>query len=1038
MEDDDDVVVVAEKTLEEVLKDRYDAAKARGDVVELESPVPPGTLALAAHPVARSDVSRGSQNPTPPMPGASPRLPGSPPAMGQSDPLVTGPASWQLPEGPYARPGWDGLANKPSGGPVDPDDVNPVAERPAPGRPLSRQDRVLEASTVSALAAQLRAMDVKMGRSVVEDGSVRPLPFPLVRSKAVSTLKIMGLEILFPFPQALPAQIKVMVAVLRSLQGYPSRKGEATLVESPTGTGKTVALLCAALAWQRREMERGGSPKIVYGTRTHSQVKTVIRELERTAYRPSMTFLGSRERMCLNPVARASGGASLSGCCRDYTRAMERSRREGKALGEPVLGKTPCVWYGNLAKSSYAAQLHQRVQADPSGGSATSGRGAGVLDIEDLALHCSGGVPPAPLDGEPASQSPSSDTDEITEDVLLGPMDVGDLDGADLTARQAADTADGWELVVVIPQLGKHEHGRPPKQTTSLVRTGDVIIAASHGLGQPTDVKALLEAMPVATMGAHARVPLKEAAGVIGQNVLLVVRRRLVGCPYFTAKALAEDAQLVICPYNYIIDPGVKAGLNINLDNAVVIIDEAHNIEDTCREAGSGAIDLFTLLEVAKSVRRYDAHGDRSTARAAESLNTLLGPLCTALSRRRSLFERSASGAPSQAQRQLQEREKFRIPPEERRLLHRWPINGTTQAFAELLGPAFTGVENLKRTVDSIVETLSDNMREDTGFIASSQQALESMMTFLRCLSICAEHPDASVVILTCWYNGGCSHPRKAPDLDNVPPDWRCDGSAHEWGFELGVWLLSPAPMMTPVVDDCHALVLTSGTLSPMDAMQYELGPSFQQRMSKTARVVSANHVVGAEQLLVRVVHTSPPGPTSLSLNCVASSLQQPGFLLELGRTVLNLVAATPPSSGVIVFVPSYSIARRMQQVHRLPASNDVGGGGLFAPGNIARRKDSPLRPCRPARCGPTCWITATTSRGWRRRPYGARGVLRERASVRPPILPTLLTRGAPPVQGIPAAAQGRSARGALRRREPSWGRPRPGRHRRALSPGGG
>ena len=52
----------------------------------------------------------------------------------------------------------------------------------------------------------------------------------------------------FPFPEPYPSQIVMMEKILFAL-----REGTNALLESPTGTGKTVCLLCATLAFAEHE-----------------------------------------------------------------------------------------------------------------------------------------------------------------------------------------------------------------------------------------------------------------------------------------------------------------------------------------------------------------------------------------------------------------------------------------------------------------------------------------------------------------------------------------------------------------------------------------------------------------------------------------------------------------------------------------------------------------------------------------------------------------------------------------------------------------
>ena len=62
------------------------------------------------------------------------------------------------------------------------------------------------------------------------------------------------------------------------------------------------------------------------------------------------------------------------------------------------------------------------------------------------------------------------------------------------------------------------------------------------------------------------------------------VRKRSLAC--------AENAELIFCPYNYLLDPVIRRAVQIDVEDAVIILDEAHNIEDICRR---GSLLLFKL-----------------------------------------------------------------------------------------------------------------------------------------------------------------------------------------------------------------------------------------------------------------------------------------------------------------------------------------------------------------------------------------------------------------------------------------------------------
>jgi hypothetical protein len=117
-----------------------------------------------------------------------------------------------------------------------------------------------------------------------------------------NSLCIDGVSIYYPQDRKpFKPQVELSTSIIRAL----SQKQNA-LLESPTGTGKTLALLTTALSWQkyRRDLFNKKKNMIFYCSRTHSQLKQVVDEVRRLnpaiTEDVTMTVLGSRKKLYQN------------------------------------------------------------------------------------------------------------------------------------------------------------------------------------------------------------------------------------------------------------------------------------------------------------------------------------------------------------------------------------------------------------------------------------------------------------------------------------------------------------------------------------------------------------------------------------------------------------------------------------------------------------------------------------------------------------------------------------------------------------------
>ncbi|XP_068769164.1 regulator of telomere elongation helicase 1 isoform X2 [Struthio camelus] len=213
-----------------------------------------------------------------------------------------------------------------------------------------------------------------------------------------------GITVDFPF-QPYKCQEAYMAKVLECLQ-----KKVNGILESPTGTGKTLCLLCSTLAWREhfkdtisarkiaqrmngvelfpdRPMSSWGNaavdadvpayytdvPKIIYASRTHSQLTQVINELKNTVYRPKICVLGSREQLCINPEVKRqeSNHVQIYMCrmkvmahtCHFYNNVEEKSTE--KELIDSIMDIEDLVKNGNKHRACpYYLSRSLKQQAD--------------------------------------------------------------------------------------------------------------------------------------------------------------------------------------------------------------------------------------------------------------------------------------------------------------------------------------------------------------------------------------------------------------------------------------------------------------------------------------------------------------------------------------------------------------------------------------------------------------------------------------------------------------------------------------------------
>ncbi|EQC25210.1 hypothetical protein SDRG_16908 [Saprolegnia diclina VS20] len=357
---------------------------------------------------------------------------------------------------------------------------------------------------------------------------------------------------------------------------------------------------------------------------------------------------------------------------------------------------------------------------------------------------------------------------------------------------------------------------------------------------------------------------------------LVEVGEELRECPYYYTHAAVEQATLVFCPYNYIMDPTIRAAVKIDLKSAIVILDEAHNIEDVCRSSASMELTYDQLEDASKSFEITI----KAQVMKSPSYLTLLRIL-NGWKRWLGYVDRERMLRPNGYETESQ----------------KWSGADAMAILGDYCGVT---AANIKDTIEiyhtvATEERTNDDDPGNTAEAASQTKQKGVKLTSVALLSVLSvltvanflfrdDHVDdyKLVAIKSRPFGGG----KKAAQMQ----------------LKVCLWCLHAGVAFSEITSQVRSVVLTSGTLSPMTSFAGELGTKFPITLE-------ANHVVDMrKQVFLGAIMT---GHNRVDLSASYSNQQDLAYQDAIGQLVLRYSAIIP--GGILVFLPSY---RLMTQLH--------------------------------------------------------------------------------------------------------------------------
>ncbi|CAK5084120.1 unnamed protein product [Meloidogyne enterolobii] len=621
---------------------------------------------------------------------------------------------------------------------------------------------------------------------------------------------INGVNVQFPYTPY-ECQRDFMEKVLETLQSSSN-----AALESPTGTGKTLSLLCSAIAWIQEYKEKLKPqtfanntgltnpcinapnhsilyPRIYYASRTHSQLQQVVRELNKTKYKSvvRLVTLAGRDKLCLNERVLKEQNSEVRGqLCRTMTRARK------------------CNFYNTLEKD------------------------ADSLDA----------------------------------------MYSGALDGNALDIEDLLNTARKFRFIIAVE---------------------------------------------------------------------LTYIRSPMHCPFYRARQQFEQADLVLLPYNYLLDPKVREMYEIKVRGNILIFDEAHNIESVAEQSVSIDFSTKTLSIAIREAKKTLEMVIEEEEKIRKEMDDN-GPSFSSLMDKRGGKRQKQKEDDKEKQVSKQDVASLLMMLQsfEEQLISLNSNKKEGKELANLPGRVFPGykmVEILKAAdihrhqresicllIDRIGLFLATNAEQNHGIWAVRGTSLSAFSTLIsrvfvdtfedmptqngklfngNLLSLQQQQNIASnnfQLFIEQYKNekrkyfSNNSLNEEETNFDGLVEE--NDGLKEKVGITLHYWCFNAGVAMR-FLDSrgTRSIIFASGTLAPLPSFISTMGIHF-------GAILESKHCANKNQLVIGALRKGSNGTDLLG---TFQNRNDPTYKQTIGELILQVASVTP--QGMLVFFPSYS-----------------------------------------------------------------------------------------------------------------------------------